>query len=223
VFYAGNDYSDLFRYFSKIPRREDVKPTAFVQWVDANVFRNRVLGKSYLVQLIKQTLFKRYFFAENRSDTLPPACGIHVNGKQMTSSALCIMAAKQKCINDLRDLARLAVDRLDDLSRKLKFVPIFMIIPDKAQVDRALLETKASRWGFQPNDLKPDLPDTILERELMRYGFQFIDVSECLKDRPELYYKMDDHFTPAGHRTVAEHIGKKLDELTEEALKTRSN
>jgi len=220
VFYAGNDYSDMFRYFSKIPGPEEAKPPALVRWLDEHMFRNRMLGKSYLLQLIKHTLFKRFFYADRRTESLPPSCAIRVNGKQMTSSALCIMAGNKKCIEDLKGVAKLAVNRLDDLSRKLKFVPFVLLIPDKSQVNPAMLATKAARWGLDSSELDAGLPNSIMARELMRHGIRFVDLSDCLRDHPEFYYKVDDHFTPAGHRAVAEYLSGRLDALIADGLRT---
>jgi hypothetical protein len=209
-FFAGNDYADIFRYYSKIPQGKGKETGAFIQWLDRKIFRNRILGKSYLLQFLKHTIFKQQFYTDRRTETLPESCAIRMNGKQMTSSALCIMAAKKKCINDLGARVKMAVERLDELSRKLRFVPIFIIIPDKAQVNPALLATKATRWGLDVNNLKTEMPNTIIERELMTYGIRYIDLTECLNGRPEFYYRVDDHFTPAGHRAVANYLSNRL-------------
>jgi hypothetical protein len=180
-----------------------------------------MLGKSYLLQLIKHTLLKQYFYTDRHTEALPETCAIRTGGKQVTNSALCIMAGNQQCINELDKYVKKSVERLDELSRKLRFVPIFLIIPEKSQVNESLLTTKAARWGFEPKDLNVELPNTIIEKELLQYGIRYIDLSECLKKSKDFYYRIDDHFTPAGHRAVADYLKGKLDAAIASSIQAR--
>jgi hypothetical protein len=221
VFFAGNDYADIYRYYSKIPQGKGNEPGRLLTWIDNNIFRNRMLGKSYLLQLFKHTLLKQYFYTDRHTEALPEPCAIRTGGKQVTNSALCIMAGNQQCINELDKYVKKSVERLDELSRKLRFVPIFLIIPDKSQVNDSLLTTKAARWGFEPKDLNEELPNTIIEKELLRYGIRYIDLSECLKMSKDFYYRIDDHFTPAGHRAVADYLTGKLDAIITSSIQAR--
>jgi hypothetical protein len=222
AFFAGNDYADIYRYYSKIPQEKENDPGRFLKWIDNNIFGNRLLGKSYLLQLIKHTLFKRYFYTDRHTETLPESCAIRTGGKQVTNSALCIMAGNKQCVNEIDRYVKMSVERLDELSRKLRFTPIFLIIPEKSQVNESLLATKAARWGFEPKDLNVNLPDTIIENELERYGIRYIDLSECLKKSKDYYYRIDDHFTPAGHRAVSDYLAKRLDPMIADVMKSAS-
>ena len=209
TFFTGNDYMDIFRYYSKhATGTADKKQNHFIEWLDRSVYRSRVLGRSYVLQFLKHTVLKDYFHAAEKATTsLPPGCGRPPG----TNWAVLMMSGRKKCINDIGSYVELAVDHLQEVAHRLHFVPVFVIIPDKLQVNRNLLEPKAARWNLDIETLDTELPSRLIEDQLRVHHIPYFDLSECLRGRSDLYYKADDHFTPAGHRVAAECLSQKLD------------
>jgi hypothetical protein len=101
----------------------------------------------------------------------------------------------------------------------LGFKPIFIIIPDKHQVDPILWETQAKRFGLSSKELDPTRPDGFLEKKLEREGISYMDTVSCLKGRNGYYFKIDDHLTVAGHHAVAVCIQDELNRKISSLLK----
>ena len=122
-----------------------------------------------------------------------------------------LMVARKKCLDEIRSSVELAMDQLDEVSKKLKFRSIFIIIPDKVQVNPDLLNSKIETWNLNVQDLDTRMPDRIIEEQLASRGIPYFDLSECLQGNEQFYYKIDGHFTPMGHRAAAQCLSGKLD------------
>ncbi|HSE41750.1 MAG TPA: hypothetical protein VLH08_13385, partial [Acidobacteriota bacterium] len=61
-------------------------------------------------------------------------------------------------------------------------------------------------FNLSPSELDILYPNELLAEHLDKKGIIYVDVTSCLNQRTGLYYKMDDHFTAAGHRVVADCI-----------------
>lgn len=221
TFFTGNDYSDIAKYYGKLNLGDAASgkvPGPFIRWLDSHVYRNAILAKSYLLQFIKRTLLKDYFYTQQRVKTvMPRSCGIGERGKPpVTSSALMIMAGKKKCIAEIQSYLVMAIDHLQEVSRRLKFSAVFVIIPDKLQVNAGLLKTKVRPWNLKVEDLDITLPSRVIEDQLRSRKIPYFDVSNCLKGYEDFYYKVDDHLTPSGHRAVADCLSGRLDKTVAE-------
>jgi hypothetical protein len=223
-FYTGNDYADIFNYHGKLDPQKEMSgdkntiPGWLVEWMELNLYRNHFLSKSYLLQFVKRTVLRNYFYATHlHRSILPLEClAVQKGPHAITSSSLLIMAARKGCISELTSSVKLTLDHLLMLSKRMKFKPVFVIIPDQLQTRQSLLESKAARWKLEMSDLDIDQPTRIIENELRSDGIPFIDISECLKEREDAYYKIDGHFTPVGHRIVAQYLLPKLNAILAE-------
>jgi hypothetical protein len=214
-FYTGNDYMDIFNYHGKLNPSTDEKAGWLIEWIDLNVYKNHFFSKSYLLQFLKRTIFRNYFYtARAHRSVLPLECLAAQKGPHaITSSSFLIMAGKKRCISLVTSCVRETLEHLMDLSKRMKFKPVFVIIPDQLQMNASLVESRAEKWKVEMSDLDIDKPTRIIENELRSNGIPFIDLSECLKERTEAYYKIDGHFTPEGHRVVAQYLVPKLNAI----------
>jgi hypothetical protein len=218
-FFLGNDFMDIFRYHGKLNVESENQgaskkiPDWVIQWLNTHIYHNSFFGKSYLLQFVQRTVLRNYFYEEQqRKSILPTACVTTKKGNiPITSSVLLIMTGNKKCLTEIESYVKLTVKHLDELSRRLHFHPLFIVIPDRLQTNRALLKSKIARLGFNFQDIDVERPNKIIENELGVYGIPFIDVSECLNGREDAYYPIDGHFTVTGHRIVAEYLANRLD------------
>ena len=96
------------------------------------------------------------------------------------------------------------------LAKQLDFHPVFIIIPDRHQVDRELLQNKLSYYGLALSDVDIDLPNETLKEKLDAIYAPYVDVTSCLSEKfdqnskTKFYYTLDNHLNALGHRAVAE-------------------
>ena len=92
---------------------------------------------------------------------------------------------------------------------------IVLSIPDGPYVNENAFKS-IQRVGYEvPGDLLDSgAPDRGLEMACQRAGLPFLVVTEAFKDRrndPGLYFELDGHLTPAGHKLLAEAVAPILE------------
>jgi len=197
VFYVGNDFTDIIKYYEGSKNDESKNSE-----VGRSIEDSRIIQRSYLAQFLLH-------FRSDQSDEK----GKHKtryyrtpDGKRISSSVYLLMAHSKSYSVEVENVLNRSLDRLEDLSKKLHFHPEFIVIPDKHQADPYHFNKQASVLGLSADTLDRSFPDRFLEKHLEQRGILYLDLMACLKDRPGMYYKIDDHFTAAGHRAVADCI-----------------
>ena len=96
-----------------------------------------------------------------------------------------------------------AIERLARTAARLRFAPAVVIVPDRFQVEERSRRDKAAQYGEPVSSYDPRRPNAIVADALIARGISFIDTTECLAGRAGQYYVRDEHFTAAGHETIA--------------------
>ena len=106
------------------------------------------------------------------------------------------------------DLFDVQLKRTKALSESLNFHPIFILIPDRHQVDKKLRKAKCEYYGIQENEVNIDLANESLRPRFDDYEMPYVDVLDCLRGKldseedEKLYYTLDNHLTSEGHRAA---------------------
>jgi hypothetical protein len=197
VFYLGNDFNDMIRYYEGT-KKDESKDSGITKFIE----NSKVIQRSYLAQ------FVLHYISERSAES-----GKHKSryyrtpdGKRISNSVYLLMAHSQPYLEEVENVLNRSLDHLEELSKSLNFRPEFIIIPDKRQADPYHFNKQASTLGLSPDTLDRSYPDRFLEEHLEQRGIPYLDLMACLKDRSGMYYKIDDHFTAAGHRAVADCI-----------------
>ena len=96
--------------------------------------------------------------------------------------------------------------QLKEISRRLHFEYVFVLIPDVHQVDPRRFEVKAEYYGLDARNLEQKRVSRKISAALKDFGIPNIDISECVSDAESpdrLYFVQDNHFTAAGHEIAA--------------------
>lgn len=188
VFYAGNDLPEMI-FFERADRGRPQPAVSQTARLAGRV--NRVLNatpalkRSYLLQLIKAA--GRVWMAPQGMDLM-----------FYTASG-----ARGDFGREAEAAVDRSLDRLARVSSALGFSPAFVMIPDRLQIYAALRDDKTRYYHLNPGDLDFDFPQRTFLRALEKRGLTAVDVRACADARADgLYYRSDDHLTPAGHAAV---------------------
>jgi hypothetical protein len=102
-------------------------------------------------------------------------------------------------------------------------VPVlFVLLPASYQVDRARFERHLTLLGVEPDSVDLEQPSRLLRATLSSRGLEVEDATPALvaayeRGARDLFGRIDAHFSPAGHRVVADW----LEPLVRERLVTR--
>lgn len=200
-FFTGNDYTDIVKYYTQTQKpNESDGDSRLAATMEFLLHRFHILGRSYLFEFCKQLLTN----AGTNENEKRKIWGIRSpNGRRMSSVPLLLMSKKRPFQKEAETYLDMALDRLEDVSKRDHFTPIFIIIPDKHQINMDLLQEKANLYGLDLNDYDRRLPDKIIDEDLRRRHIEYFDLFDCLNGKDGMYYKIDDHFTPQGAHLVA--------------------
>lgn len=100
---------------------------------------------------------------------------------------------------------RKELTRLAEVSDRLGFEYVFILIPDVHQLDASRLAGKARSLGLEPEELEPQRISRAVSRTLSDFGVRHFDLGPCLSEGSigGLYYNRDTHLTAAGHALAA--------------------
>jgi hypothetical protein len=197
VFYLGNDFTDMIKYYEG-SKTDESKKSAVMTLIENSGF----IQRSYVAQFLLHYVSDQSESSGKRKSRYYRT----PNGTRISSSIYLLMSQSKPYMMDAENVLNRSLDRLDDLMKNLHFRSEFIIIPDKHQVDPDFFNKQASVLGLSLDTLDRYYPDRFLEQNLEKRGIPYLDVMGCLKDQRGMYYKVDDHLTAAGHHVVAECI-----------------
>ena len=206
-FFTGNDFMDIVRYYRQSSKTNPdlVKnQSSILRATNFLIQHFHVLGESFLIQFCKQMAVVNSRETADDGQARAAWSIKTPKAKRLSNPILVLMHKKQLFRKEAESYLKKSLDRLDKLSKEKHFVPVFIIIPDKVQVDGQLRAQRITRYGLSLDDFDPRLPDKIIGEQLHQYGMPYYDLFDCLNEQKGMYYKIDDHFTPAGTKFVAQ-------------------
>lgn len=215
--YTGNDLLDLFRGApgeAAPERKVDVVAHAdeasssqrFLSRVNAFVFYNPVLKRSYAIQLVRRYLLNT-LNASAQDD----------GGVPLVHPSILMLDARQKVMQQQAgELLAEQFRRLDDLQDRLGFSSLVIVVPNVFQLDTERLAGMTARYAMEPQDVDVMTPNRIIANAAKEHDFRFLDTTECMAsqgDPKELYYLQDDHLRDAGVRALANCVDPAISEF----------
>ena len=215
TFYLGNDYTDVMKYYGygkDDDEKADSSNTGLHRVIDS-VYIDTFLARSYLVQFLQKMIAANQEESEAERRSLRKSWAFRTfNGKRIANSVYLMMSGSTEYEAAVEKYLQQALHRLMSLSQNLHFKSIFVIIPDKHQVDPLLLQKHAKHYGLPMEKIDVSLPNRFLENILEKDGIAYVDTLPCLKGSKDFYYVIDDHLTAAGHQAVARCIADELNQ-----------
>jgi hypothetical protein len=201
-FFLGNDFSDLLNSPFHVEQSSGgvklilVKPILW--FIDNIVVRNAILKQSYLIQLARMSLAK-ITYKPRSFDGKPIFPIMNTVDDEYRSRAQVVLES--------------ALDELARMQRELDFQSLIVAVPDRYQINATLRKIDAPKYGYNDAILDPSRPNSLLKGSIITKGISFFDPTPCLRtaaDPSALYYKIDIHFTAAGHRAFSHCLAPEL-------------
>jgi hypothetical protein len=102
-------------------------------------------------------------------------------------------------------------------ARKTGVEPLFVLLPAPYQIDPALMMQYARGFGLDTASIDAEQPNRLLAAEMTARGLRHVDVLPAFREAQQagtqLYGKVDQHFTAAGHALL---VAQVLPLLTEQ-------
>ncbi|MBI4245430.1 MAG: SGNH/GDSL hydrolase family protein [Planctomycetes bacterium] len=219
-FFIGNDLTDLYsfrKYNQEKPDTADLsvlrasRSTQFLQAVNDFVRQNKFFRKVYFVQFFKSKFLILYnHYRVSKGIT-----------RRMDDDFFQTVIDHQH-FKEMSDYLTNELDRLAILAKDLNFRPVFILIPDRHQVNRNLWRDKLEYYGLKEQDVDGTYLNKALGEALDSRHIPTIDVLDCMVEKsrkfPErkLYYTLDNHLTALGHEFVAQCAEVSLEEILQE-------
>ena len=216
-FFIGNDLTNLFEYSpdkdnhaqaTRLKPLRGEKSTQILEMVNDFVRQNKFLRKVYFIQFIKSKLlilYNRYLASQ----------GII---RRMDDEIFHVIQ-DDKYFSEMLKFLDVQLENLVQLSQDLHFQPVFVLIPDKHQIDAHLLNDKIKYYGLELDQVKIELLNETLGKKLDNLRIPSIDILGCLRrfyqeaGNPKLYYVLDNHLTAEGHEAVAQCLEDPLNQI----------
>lgn len=162
-----------------------------------------------------------YVFLRNRSSELLSAAGLHPFN---LPPDFCAKNPSQRIAESwkltksiLKDFATYTRDR----SKRL----IVVILPTSYQVYESSWKAYIAALKINPEDYDLDMPQRILGEFFEKEDIEFVDMLPILRKvdvlGPRLFYPIDGHLTPEGHKYVAQTLCRYLADSTHSAVAAR--
>lgn len=95
-------------------------------------------------------------------------------------------------------------------ARKTGVEPLFVLLPAPYQIDPALMMQYARGFGLDTASIDAEQPNRLLAAEMTARGLRYIDVLPAFRQAQrtgtQLYGKVDQHFTAAGHALLTAQV-----------------
>ena len=203
-FFVGNDFQNLLerRNVAGVGMSspggdspDDPYPTLssrfdWLSRVNEYVLRDSVLRRLYLVQWARHKVL--LLMNRARADIMDPI--------------FLVMRTDRSYLSDARQYFEQELERLIDVAHELQFEFVFVILPDRHQVNADLFSLKRTYYGLSEDQIDNRLPNKVLADALDNHDVIYIDITECMAGRDDvqdLYYLSDNHFTALGHQAAA--------------------
>jgi lysophospholipase L1-like esterase len=205
--YTGNDLLDIFRGTpGEAPPEREVAVVAhaqerdssqrFLSRVNAFVYYNPVLKRSYAIQLVRRYLLNA-LNASARDE----------GGATIMHPSVQMLDTRQGAVQEqAAELLAEQFRRLDEMQDRLGFSSLVIIVPNIFQLDAERLAAMTERYAMAPEDVDVMTPNRIMTGTAAAHGFTVFDSTACMADSGDpkaLYYLQDDHLRPAGVRALA--------------------
>ena len=215
VFFVGNDFQNILESHIISSKKDivDVGEDSDINYyptitnkfnilssLNEYVMQDAFLSKLYIVQWVRHKLLM--IVNQSNADLMDPIFLVIRKDKHYLTDA------KQVLDNEL--------ERLNQLASKLQFEYIFVIIPDRHQIDPDLLLTRSQYYGIEEEQIEITLPNNMLAVALETNDVPYVDITPCMADREDvvsLYYLRDNHLTANGHRVAAKCMNNELEEI----------
>ena len=206
-FFIGNDFTDILAFADAARPGRPASPSTGSRLVAVNRFieRHAPGGPYYLGEAIR-------------------AASLSVVNSWLRhpiGDAVFEVMSPTADLSEIRETLSVAVARLREVSARLHFRPIVVLIPDRNQVDAVLRKERAAWYGYDARSLDPSRPTRLIVDALAREGIEWIDGTSCFPSANGYYYVRDMHFTAAGHAAFAACIGPALREKLAAGAGTR--
>lgn len=220
--FVGNDLTNLLVYNTKKQEKGDItklmslrdkKSTKLLQFINDFVRNNELFRRIYLIQFLKSKLLILYNHYRVSSGVVP----------RMDDEIFHVIR-KDQHFQDMIDLFDIQLERTKALSESLHFQPIFILIPDRHQVDEKLRKAKYEYYGIKERDVDIDLGSESLRAKLDDAKIPYVDVLDCFREKlngkgdKNFYYTLDNHLTSEGHQAVYECMASRMDGMIKVSL-----
>jgi hypothetical protein len=192
VVFLGNDLAELRdTALAESPsKRPEPQPRLRLAQLNSFVYHHRLLKRIFLIQFVRQKLLA--FFDRTRSTGMDPIFRV--------------LQVESRFLAEAGGLYRDELLRLQRLSRERGFEPLFVLVPDRHQINERLLTLRADYYGLDASSLDASAPNRTLAKMLNDLRIEFIDTTECLRAAgrtTDIYYVQDNHLNVVGHRALA--------------------
>jgi hypothetical protein len=219
VFFVGNDFQNLIESRSATdvglsaavddaPQRQYPTISSRFSWlsrINDHVLNDSVLRRLHLVQWARH----KVLLLVNRASA------------DLMDPIFLVMRKDRSYLHDARYVLEQELQRLIATARTLQFDFVFVILPDRHQVNSNLLDAKSEYYGISADQIDPRLPNSVLADTLDAHGIAYVDITECMAGRDDvqaLYYTRDNHLTVSGHGAAAKCMSPELEEIVHSNL-----
>lgn len=191
--FMGNDLTNIRRRYQRSAldgsARVSGKDRRWIWRANVFVYRHPVLRKLYAIQFLRQKLLT----VMNRGAT------------GFMDPLFLAMRTDLSYLDDSLVFLRKELARLTEISSRLAFDAVLLLIPDVHQLDATRRAGKAESFGLSPDVLDARQITLAISRALDEFHILYLDIGPCLAEAAigELYYTQDTHFTAAGHARAA--------------------
>ena len=215
IFFLGNDFQNILEshiissekdivdvgedsdinYYPTITNKFNILSS-----LNEYVIQDAFLSKLYVVQWVRHKLLM--IVNQSSADLMDPI--------------FLVMRKDKYYLTDAKQVLEHELNRLDQLASKLNFEYVFVIIPDRHQINRDLLLTRSQYYGIGEEQIEVDLPNSVLAATLESNDVPYVDITPCMADQENivsLYYLRDNHLTVNGHRVAARCMKNALEEI----------
>jgi len=215
IFFLGNDFQNILEshiissekdivdvgedsdinYYPTITNKFNILSS-----LNEYVIQDAFLSKLYVVQWVRHKLLM--IVNQSSADLMDPI--------------FLVMRKDKYYLTDAKQVLEHELNRLDQLASKLNFEYVFVIIPDRHQINRDLLLTRSQYYGIGEEQIEVDLPNSVLAATFEYNEVPYIDITPCMADQENivsLYYLRDNHLTVNGHRVAARCMKNALEEI----------
>ncbi len=194
--FMGNDLTNIARHYrrsaSGAPSAGGSPGRRWLWQANIFVYHHPLLKKLYAIQFLRQKLLTVIQMGAGR-------------GGGFMDPVFQAMRKDRTYLDEALVFFRHELARLAEISSRLGFEYVFLLIPDVHQLDASRLAGKARSLGLDLEQLAPERITQAVSRALSDFQIPYFDVGPCLSAAPieGLYYTQDTHLTAAGHALAA--------------------
>lgn len=195
--FMGNDLTNIRRHHQRSAFDAASPGGGSRRWlwrVNVFIYHHPLLKRLYSIQFLRQKLLAAF----NRG------------ARGFMDPVFLAMRSDLSYLEDSLVFWRKELARLIEISNRLDFEYLLILIPDVHQIDGARLTGKAESLGLDADVLDAGRIERSIARVLDQLQISYLSVGPCLAEGAvgDLYYTQDTHFTAAGHARAARCISR---------------